>query len=380
MSAPWLLVAGDLTPLGGMDVANYALARYLARTSAEVHLVTHRAWPDLASLPTVTIHRVWRPLGRHLLGSPFLSRAGRGVWHRLRRRGARGIVNGGNCRLPATNWVHYLHAAYEPNVSGSLIGRAKTRWTDARDLAAERRALQEAPIIICNSDRTRRDIVGRIGVPQGRVHVVYYGSDSQRFPSITPSERSAARQGLGYSDERPLVGFVGALGDRRKAFDTLFDAWSALCGQPDWDADLIVVGAGAELPAWRARASERGLANRIRFLGFRKDVPEVLAALDAVVHPARYEAYGLSVHEAICRGLPALVSASAGVAERYSPALGDLLIQNPDSADEVQHRLRLWRERSAEFKNLVAPLSTSLRGQTWDGMAAAIVDVVERAA
>ena len=35
------------------------------------------------------------------------------------------------------------------------------------------------------------------------------------------------------------------------------------------------------------------------------------------MHPARYEAYGLAVHEALCRGLPALVSASAGVAERY---------------------------------------------------------------
>ena len=56
----WLIVAGDLTPLGGMDAANHALARHLA-TRAEVHLVTHRAWPDLASLPTVRVHHVWRP-------------------------------------------------------------------------------------------------------------------------------------------------------------------------------------------------------------------------------------------------------------------------------------------------------------------------------
>ena len=37
----WLIVAGDLTPLGGMDAANLALARYLASRD-EIHLVTHR--------------------------------------------------------------------------------------------------------------------------------------------------------------------------------------------------------------------------------------------------------------------------------------------------------------------------------------------------
>ena len=83
----WLIVAGDLTPLGGMDSANHALARYLASRD-EIHLVTHRAWPDLSEFPNVTVHRVWRPLDRHLLGSPLLSRAGQRVWRRLRASSA----------------------------------------------------------------------------------------------------------------------------------------------------------------------------------------------------------------------------------------------------------------------------------------------------
>src|SRR5262249_42932765 len=47
----WLIVAGDFTPLGGMDAANHALARYLAGRGDEIELVTHRAWPDLAAMP-----------------------------------------------------------------------------------------------------------------------------------------------------------------------------------------------------------------------------------------------------------------------------------------------------------------------------------------
>ena len=83
---PWLLVSGDFTPLGGMDRANHALASYLAGEGAEVHLVTHRAWPDLEARPGVTVHRVPRPLGSHLLGQSLLDHAGR---RRARAAGAR---------------------------------------------------------------------------------------------------------------------------------------------------------------------------------------------------------------------------------------------------------------------------------------------------
>src|SRR4029079_12762951 len=127
---------------------------------------------------------------------------------------------------------------------------------------------------------------------------------------------------------------------------------------------LLVVGWGAELHEWQRRTREGGLDGRIRFVGARRDMPDVLAALDALVHPARYEAYGLSVHEALCRGVPALVSACAGVAEHYSPELADLLITNPDDRGELVERLSAWRCSSDRFRALVLPLSEKLRGRS----------------
>ena len=376
---PWLLVAGDFTPLGGMDAANHALARYLA-ARAEVHLVTHRAWPDLAALPTIRVHRAWRPYNRHLLGSPLLSRVGRRVWRRLAPRGVHVVVNGGNCRLGAANWVHYLHAAYAPEVPRSIVRRSKGWLTRQRDLTAEAAALLDARIVICNSQRTRDDVIGRVGVAPSRVHVVYYGTDPHRFSYVDAAACSAAKAALMAAPDRPLLGFVGALGDRRKAFDTLFDAWTALCRRREWDADLIVVGSGAELPAWRRRAEAAGLRGRMRFAGFRRDVPQVLAALDALVHPARYEAYGLSVHEALARGIPALVSASAGVAEHYPCDLKDLLMADPDDPAELVDRLLWWRRELERMRAAVVPLSDALRSRTWDAMAAEIAQLVEQAA
>jgi glycosyltransferase involved in cell wall biosynthesis len=381
MTNPWLIVAGDFTPLGGMDAANLALARHLVARGRELHLVAHRAWPDLEGDRGATVHRVWRPFGKHVLGSALLAREGRRVWRELGASArVHGIANGGNCRFDGANWVHYLHAAYTAPADGSTAQHAKARLTRRRDLADERAALRQARVVICNSRRTAQDVVEHLGVDADRVRVVYYGSDPERFGFVDAALRDAAKVRLGRAPGRPLVGFVGALGDRRKAFDSVFRAWTSLCRRPDWDADLIVVGTGAELARWKARALEAGLAARITFLGFRSDVPEVLAALDALVHPARYEAYGLSVHEALCRGIPSLVTARAGVAEMYPDTLGDLLIADPDDAGELEERLTGWRRGLERYSGLVAPLSDSLRARTWDQMAQEIVRYVETAA
>jgi glycosyltransferase involved in cell wall biosynthesis len=360
----WLVVTGDFVPTGGMDMANLALARYLAGRGP-VELVTHRAADELARLPGVRVHYAPRPFGSHLLGAGRLARRGRAA-----APGAgRVVVNGTNCDWNDVNWVHYVNAAYRPRTTAGLVRRLKTGLTYPRALAAERRILPRSRVVVCNSRVTARDVVERVGVPEGRVRVVYYGTDPARFAPVAPAERRAAREALAWAD-RPWALFVGALGDARKGFDTLYAAWRELCQDSGWDANLAVVGRGAELPAWQARAKADGLASRVHFLGFRPDVDRVLAAADVLVHPARYEAYGLGVHEALCRGLPAIVSARAGVAERYPADLGELLLADPDDSRELADRLRSWRRHREAWPARVAALSAELRSRTWGDMAA----------
>ena len=366
----WLFVSGDFTPLGGMDRANHAVALHLARRGDLVHLATHRSWPDLAALPTVSVHQVPRPWGRHLLGSPLLARAGRKIAAELAPKGFRVVVNGGNCAWDDVNWVHYVHAAWPSETSGGPLRRLKARFSHRRNLALERARVGSARRVITNSERTRRDLIEHVGVDPDRITTVYFGSDPEAFAPPSPEKRAEARRALGLEDGRPAVAFVGALGDRRKGFDALYQAWSRLAAEPSWDGVLVVVGAGASLPGWKARAEGDGLAGRsIRFLGFRKDVPEVLAAMDALVSPTRYEAYGLNVHEALCCGLPALVSASAGVAERFPDELRGLLLPDPDDPADLADRLRAWRSESEALRRAVLPTSEALRGRTWAVMA-----------
>jgi glycosyltransferase involved in cell wall biosynthesis len=378
MKPAWLLVSGDFVPFGGMDCANHALARYLAnKANIPVHLVTHRVADDLQGMPGMTIHPVWRPFHKHLIGMPLLSWSGQRWARRLANRGGRILVNGGNCPWGDINWVHYVHAAYQPHARGSAAYRLKTRLTHRYALAGEQAALAKAQVVICNSERTRRDVTERVGVRESRTHVVYYGSDPDRFSPVKPAERLAARQKLGWRNDRPLVVFIGALGDRRKGFDTLFAAWQIVCQDPSWDCTLVVIGAGAELPAWRNRAEAAELSERVWFLGFRRDVPTILAASNLLVHPARYEAYGLGVHEALCRGIPAMVSAEAGVAERFPAELNHLLIPDPDDSVDLADRLTQWRKNLDDGGAAVTSLSATLRMHTWDKMAEQITCLAE---
>jgi len=368
------IVSGDFVRTGGMDVANYALAQRMAERGMSTHVVAHRVADDLANTTGVVWHRVPKPLNSYLCGSPFLDLAGQRVARLIGRSAGRTVVNGGNCQVHDVNWVHYVHAAFEPQPQGSPLRRAKAVLERSLNLVRERTAVRGARLVIANSERTRHDLE-RLGVDGSRIRTVYYGIDPSRFAPADEQQRAESGTALGLAGRLKVV-FVGGLGDRRKGFDTLYAAWRQLCARSTWDCDLIVIGQGADLNRWRARAKSDGIEDRIRFLGFRSDVPAILAACDALVAPTRYEAYGLGVHEALCCGLPAIVSADAGVAERFPAELTELLLQDPNSAEELLQRLDHWRGNAERLRASTIQLAATLRRRTWATMADEIISLI----
>jgi glycosyltransferase involved in cell wall biosynthesis len=375
---PWLIVAGGFHSRGGMDKANAALASYLLERGHAVHLVAHEIDPKLAG--RARAHVVARPGGSVLLGEQSLASAAARVMRALRARTprARVVANGGNFVSPDINWVHAVHAAWPPFDTGAPAWfRAKNRLWHALACRRERRALRRARLVVANSERTRRDLVDLVGVEPGRVRTVYLGGGAG---PATARERAVARRWLGVEEGRPLVLFAGALGhDHNKGFDTLWRAWRELSSRPEWDAQLLVAGGGRGLERWRARVAEAGLTDGVRFLDFSERLPEVLAACDLLVSPVRYESYGLNVHEAVCRGVPALVSRGAGVAERYTDPLSEMLLPDPEDAADLSARLVNWRRSLESWKEEFAPLAFELGRRTWADVAAEFVALAEGA-
>ncbi len=379
MGAPWLMVAGDFSRRGGMDKANYHLAWYLAeRLGRPVRLVAHRVSEPLASHPLVTVATVPRPRGLHLLGMPLLDRAGRHAAARLKAAHpeARVVVNGGNCSWPGVNWVHMVHHASPVNDAGAPpLARLKTRLVRHLFRRTEARCLPAARLVIANSDKTRREVIDLLGLAPRRVHVVYLAADAAAVTPASADERAGARRRLGVDDATTVLLFVGVLGyDMNKGLDTLLRALGRLRGAA---GVLLLVAGGGQLDFWRRRAEALGVAGRVRFLGFADDVGPLLAATDLLVSPTRYDAYGLAVHEALCRGCPAVVSRRAGVAERYPAELQSLLLDDPDDPDELAGRVDAWHARREELRPALERFGADLGARTWDDVAADIVTLVE---
>jgi len=380
MNAPWVIVAAGLHQKGGMDKANLALADHLLEREIPVHLVTHSVEPSLAAHPLATVHLVGRPAGSFFLGEFSLEARGKKVARQVLRQHpqAQVVVNGGNCVWPGINWAHYVHRAWAGPKRGPLAYRLKDALASGRARRTEKAAFQRARIVISNSKRTSAELVKYFQIDPDRIYTVYLGSDPEWGP-ISPSERAASRKSLEIGESRGVAVFVGGLGyDDRKGFDVLFRAWRTLCSQPDWDVDLLVAGSGPAAPGWQAQVKQAGLEHRIRLLGFTDHVKSVLAAADVLVSPVRYESYGLNVQEAICRGVPAMVSASAGVAEQYDAGLEPLLIPDPEDVEDLVERLLAWRSNKEQWRARFQLFGDRLRTRSWRDTASDFVSIVEK--
>lgn len=363
-----------------MDRCNYALADYLANRGTETHIVAYRVAQDLAAHPNVTFHRVGKPLGSYFLAGPLLAIRGQAEAKRIAGRGGRVVANGGSCVWPDVNWVHHLHASYKPVVAASVPRKIKAELEFRIAAYTDRRAFLCARLLISTSGANKRELMSWYGIPEHRIHVVDLGVDGELFHPPDSAEREKARASLGLMENRLRVAFVGAIGDRRKGFDTLYAAWKILCADPEWDADLVVVGSGFELPAWRSRAVADGLGRRIRFLGFdpaRDFVARVHRACDLLASPTRYEGYGLAILEAAASGLPVIVSRVAPVTDRFGGVFSDLMLSDPESVEELVNRFRYWHAHRGQLQPQAASLSDRLRRWTWHDMAARIIEVIE---
>ncbi len=137
------------------------------------------------------------------------------------------------------------------------------------------------------------------GVAADRVHVCV------NFGGLTPMA-AASREPLDTPEGAPLVLALGRLVEK-KGFDTLL---LALVQVPDHY--LWLAGAGAENEALHALAAELGIADRVRFLGWRDDQAALLAAADVVCVPSRSEPFGNVVVEAWASGTPLVATRSEG--------------------------------------------------------------------
>lgn len=207
--------------------------------------------------------------------------------------------------------------------------RIALRWAFRRSAAA-----------VAVSSATCDRILTSLALPTGAVQVVRNG--------IRPEagNRTLARASLALGGEELLILAVGNLYPV-KGYDVLLRALSRVAAASRAPWRLAIVGRGAEESGLRATALALGLGERVEWLGYRDDVPDLLAASDLYVMSSRSEGLPLALLEAMFAGLPIAATEVGGIPEALSDGLHGLLVppEDPEALARALGELVGDRER-----------------------------------
>jgi glycosyltransferase involved in cell wall biosynthesis len=163
--------------------------------------------------------------------------------------------------------------------------------------------------VICVSQQTAAYFID-LGRDGRKFLAIPNGVDVSRFDPGTVDRDSVGRR-LGIDPEAVVVGMVSRLHEERKGGANFIEMAARLA--PDCpQAHFLVVGDGELRPLLEQQASDRGVRDRVLFLGSRTDIPELLAAIDIFVMPSHWEGGPISVLEAMAMRRP-IVATNVGM-------------------------------------------------------------------
>ena len=151
-----------------------------------------------------------------------------------------------------------------------------------------------------------------LNIPDEKIRIIYNAVNPSAFNSEKRS-REEARKMLGVEPKEIVIGFVGRLVFDKGA-DLLIEAMSIL-KKRNIPCILVLAGEGSQRRYLQELAAKMQVADHVRFLGFRKDVPAVIAACDIGAVPSRFEPFGIVALEFMQMRIPLVCSGVDGLAE-----------------------------------------------------------------
>jgi UDP-glucose:(heptosyl)LPS alpha-1,3-glucosyltransferase len=197
------------------------------------------------------------------------------------------------------------------------------------------RQLEEA--VFARGQRTHILVLTESEVPR---YQEFYGTEQERFhllpPGIARREFSSSHQREmrariraqhGWSDDEQLLLLVGS-GFRVKGLDRAIRSFAALPASLRKRSQFVVIGQNRPTE-FAVLAKRLRVHDRVHFLGGRNDVFDWLLAADLLVHPARSEAAGMILLEALTAGLPVLATDVCGYAFHIERAKAGRVLSSP---------------------------------------------------
>lgn len=245
--------------------------------------------------------------------------------------------------------------------------------TERLAAAGARMALGRAHTVIAITHAVAESLL-RAGIRTQRLRVIPNG-----IQTPTPKRcRREVREALGIPNGSPILIVVARLMED-KGVEWAMKAHALLRHRLP-DAVLLVAGDGPDRDALELMASELELGNGVRFLGYREDVPDLLAAADVCLVPSVAEGQSLVALEAMSLGVPVVATSAGGLPEAVVDGQTGLVVPPKDHAALAQAAIGVLSNRE-----LAEALAASARRHvgthyTRDIMVSRIAEVYREAA
>jgi len=214
-------------------------------------------------------------------------------------------------------------------------------------------------VVIAVSRHTAEHLIEREGAPRDKVRVVLNGIDFERVRVSRPDAPARLRAELAEGADHLLL--IAARLHPEKGYETLLAALPLLRPRLARPVRLLIAGTGQLEASYRALAATLGCADSVRFLGFRRDLPDLIAAADLFVLPSLAEAFGLVLAEALYLGTPVVATRVGGIPEIVVHGVDGVLVPPNDSESLAQALAELLTD---------APRRARLAGAGHDKVAA----------
>jgi glycosyltransferase involved in cell wall biosynthesis len=213
--------------------------------------------------------------------------------------GVRGVVPSREIDYPLKNSLRYRFA-YNILASCLVVNSAATQAT----------VLKSAPWL-----------------DKARTRIIYKGIDLRPFD--TPAVGSLHDE-LGLPRSVKFITFLGQL-DERKGIRYMLDGWKKI-HEKFPNALLLIAGVGPMRAMLESFIAENHLTNRVRLLGFRNDVPNILKQSSMLVLPSLWEGFGYVLVEAMAARIPTIATATSSIPEIVAHGRSGLLVPVKNAA------------------------------------------------
>lgn len=160
---------------------------------------------------------------------------------------------------------------------------------------------------IAISNAVKNFLIEVEGAPPDRVHTILYGMEHEPIDSeYTQSARQKLRDALELDPDSTVLGMVCRLVEV-KGITYALQAMERLTSMYD-NLHLAIVGDGPLMHDLKHEVAERGITDCVHFMGWREDVPEIMAGLDLLLITSFSEGFGLVAIEAMSKRVPVIAN------------------------------------------------------------------------